>query len=71
MEGKLNCDALSEEISAGLTGSTEALITLQNYSKLWQNNQNAIPLCRPVGGYRLPREGDVILGEEALLAEAT
>ena len=70
MEGKLNCDALSEKISAGLTGSTEALITLQSYSKSWKNSQDAIPLCRPVGGYRLPREGDVILGDVALLAEA-
>ena len=66
----LNCDAVSRKISAGFTGSSEALIILQSYSKSGQNSQDLVLLYWSVGGYRLPWEGDMILGGMALLAEA-
>ena len=38
----LNCDAVSQKISTGFTGSSEALIILSNYSKSGQNSQDLI-----------------------------
>lgn len=34
----LNCDAVSQKISTGFTGSSEALIILQSYSKVRANS---------------------------------
>lgn len=58
-----------KKISAGLTGSPEALLTIRSH-KLQQKSQDFVSLCWLVTGYRLPREGEVILGEVTLLVGA-
>lgn len=57
-----------KKISVGLAGSSETLLIVESH-KLQQKSQDFISLWL-LTGYRLYREGDVILGEVTLLAGA-